>query len=208
MHAYIRKGAIALAAIGAVVGFVGSASALTVDCDRPSPPGGIIGYVLDNASAVECFPNDDSDATNDSTAVLNAANLFGSNTWTLADKSDDGVVNTTPPVLTITGAGQTASTPTWAITTGPFTYEKLVIVLKQSTTFAAFLIDQSLGITATGFAGTWGTQGPGDSVNALSHASLYYVGAAPIPLPLGAWLALTAAGGLVVLRRRKAAVTA
>jgi hypothetical protein len=201
MHAYIRKAAIGLAAIGAMLGFVGMASASTtpaeLSCTLALPPGGDAGdetYTLSLATDVDCF------AGNDTNQIDENFSLFGKTGWILADKTDDTTSGDGKAFLSVSGIGGTS--PTWTIDPNAFKFDHLVITLKQAGGFGAFLV--------SGLSGTWSTfkNTGGGSVNDLSHASLYYKGATPIPLPLGAWLALTAAGGLVVLRRRKAAVAA
>lgn len=110
--------------------------------------------------------------------------------WFLGDATD-----TTGADFTITLSGQE-----WSIL-NPLGYTNVLIAFKQGNTFAGFLLDVTKPLT-----GTWFTEGPGKSVNGLSHASVWYNGApAAVPIPAAGLLLLGALGGLAALRRRNRA---
>lgn len=76
-----------------------------------------------------------------------------------------------------------------------------MLVLKQSSSFTAFVVDQTVAPT-----GSWGTTGPGQSTNDLSHGPLYAVGKSTttvVPLPAALWLMLTGAVSLVAAGSRR-----
>lgn len=169
-------------------------------------------YRLGAATQVQCLSG------NDTNTITSTFSLLGQTGWILADKTDGG--GNGHAELTLTGEDQTAQTPGWTIDLKGSTFQYLMITLKQAGGptggFGAFLI------AANTLSGTWETLKEKknsnpiqyEAKNDISHASLYYIGkgtttvvpppTTPIPLPAGAWLALTALGGFAVLRRRKA----
>ena len=113
--------------------------------------------------------------------------------WTLGDATDTTGLN-----FTISLTGQT-----WSIL-NPLGYTSLLLTFKQGNSFVGFLLDMTEPLT-----GTWGTTGPGQSVNDLSHASVWYSGSPtlpPVPLPAAGFLLIGALGGLAAVRRRRKAV--
>lgn len=134
----------------------------------------------------------------------NDKNTLGGEGWIPGDATDEASNGVT---LTLTGQN-------WTIeNTG--NYATLLFVLKQSNSFATFVVDMTKPLT-----GTWGTLGPDNdngkgepTVNGLSHASVWRTNATlpppppppAIPLPAGGWLMLAGFGALAALRcRRKA----
>jgi hypothetical protein len=99
-----------------------------------------------------------------------------------------------------TGPGGVSNGINWIPSPTPGTSEFLILGLKYAAsginfnTLLASLRDSSFRI--------------GMHVQSLNSGGSDSFVSTPIPLPVGAWLALTAAGGLVVLRRRKTAVAA
>lgn len=80
-------------------------------------------------------------------------------------------------------------------------FQKLVVVLKQSSSFKAFVVDQTVAPI-----GSWGTTRPGQSTNDLSHGLLYPFGKSTtsvVPLPAALWLMLTGAVSLVAAGSRR-----
>ena len=110
--------------------------------------------------------------------------------WTLGDSTDTIGAN-----FTISLSGQN-----WSIL-NPLGYRgsSVLLTFNHSKTFAGFLLDLTKPLT-----GIWNTTG---SVDDLSHASVWYRGSppAPIPLPAAGFLLLGALGGLAALRRRRRA---
>ena len=110
--------------------------------------------------------------------------------WTLGDATDTIGSN-----FTISLSGQN-----WSIL-NPLGYTSVLLTFKQSNSFAGFLLDLTKPLT-----GIWNTKGPGNSVDDLSHASVWYSGApAAIPVPAAGLMLLGALGGLAALRRRRRA---
>ncbi|MGC8733233.1 MAG: VPLPA-CTERM sorting domain-containing protein, partial [Halothiobacillaceae bacterium] len=89
----------------------------------------------------------------------------------------------------------------WSVS-NPHGYSDIIVVIKQANAFGAFLLDASAALS-----GTWLTNGPGQSVGGLSHASVYYTGSpSPVPLPATGILVLGAMGALAAVKgRRKSA---
>lgn len=194
-----------LAATLFTAAWVGQASALTTT-QNCGGGGNADSYSLSVASQTSgCIDG------NDTNTITPTYSILGETGWILADKSDpepgdvpDGAIG-----LTIAGVGQTAVDPTWSLDLNNATFDLIMITLKQGNNFAAFLVDQANAIkTLVGFEGTWGTTGPGMSENALSHASVYYKGMTPIPLPAAAWLLFGGIGSFGLLRWRKRSVEA
>ena len=134
-------------------------------------------------------------AGNDKKDTVASLVLGGVTGWELADKTDDGKDHTEGGFSQF-GAG------TWSIL-NPLGYKSVLVVLKQSNSFAAFVLD-----TKAALSGTWATKGPGKSIGDLSHASIYFAGEpapAPVPLPAGAALLPVGLAALAVLRRRRKA---
>ena len=140
---------------------------------------------LDNAISAACFGGNDTNQINASFS------LFGKTGWMLADKNDDSAVGS-PITFTATGPINGDDGGDWGVvdwagrTTGD-----VVITLKPGHGFGAFLVDTDY------FSGTWlATKG-------LSHASIYYRGVTPVPLPAGGILLLSALAGLGFARYRR-----
>lgn len=141
----------------------------------------------DSVLASACYSGNDK-ASEVSTLVLG-----GVTGWELADKTDDGQDY-------LDGGFDQFGSSTWSIM-NPLGYQTILVTLKQSNSFAAFLLDAKAALS-----GTWFTKGPGKSTGALSHASVYFAGEpapAPVPLPAGAALLPAGLAALAVIRRRK-----
>ncbi len=136
-------------------------------------------------------PDDDACfAGNDTNNIDAAFVMFGMSGWKLADKNDgpdgDGKVNFTGGVINGTKSGD------WSIDKLLGT-SKVVVNLKAGNDWGSFLVSS--------LSGTWETS------KELSHASIYYIDGdamAPIPLPAGGVLLLSALGcGAFAARRKK-----
>lgn len=179
----------AAALVAGVAIHAGPASAALVGCASPSTP--LVGYAFTGASDAACFDG------NDTNTITPTFDLFGQTGWILADKSDDGTSGDQSIVFTDAPQGGESVPGNWAISLLPAGTD-VVVTLKQSESFAAFLL------TAT--SGLWDTVGPGATVNGLSHASIYY-NSAVVPLPATMLLLLSGLAGLGALGwRRRAAV--
>ena len=176
-------------------GFATGASAAT--CNAMSGPHTVV-YNLtqgnpDAVMAATCVSY-----ANDSNTIDSSYDIFGMTGWTLAAKAGDesgGDGN----VSFVAGPTNFGS-PNWSLS-NPNNYSEIFITLKQANSFASFLLDTTMALS-----GLWSTSGPGNSLQGLSHASVYYRGTPPsvVPLPAGVVLMLTALGGLGLARRRKA----
>lgn len=136
-------------------------------------------------------------SANDLNTITSSYSLFGMTGWTLGDSTGSSA-----------GTGKvsfsqapTGGSTTWSIL-NPLGYTDLVVVIKQANGFGAFLLDAKAALS-----GTWLTNGPGQSVGGLSHASVYYTGdPSAVPLPATGLLILGGMGALAAFRaRRKAA---
>lgn len=202
MKISITKTLAAFAAMTCLGLSAGSASAALLECST-----GPVTYKLGDATQSYCSGG------NDTNTIGAGYDLFGTDSWILADKlefDDNGVLQPkgTPPegdqkvtFESILMSGGTLG-GTWQIDANAFSVaSQIVLTLKQGPTFAAFLLAD--GVTS----GTWSTSGPGGSSMGLSHGSLYYLpgSVTSIPLP-GALPSLFAAlGGLVLLGRKRRA---
>ncbi len=149
---------------------------------------------------VDCFPG-----ANDSNTIDSNFSLFNVKGWTLGEKysigedgqpSVSGDMNVSFSLAPTNGGG-----PLWTVSNSKG-YSSIVLVLKQANAFAAFLLDTNYKL-----AGTWKTEGPGQSTYGLSHASVYYTRLpSAVPLPATGLLILGGMGALAAFRaRRKAA---
>ena len=99
--------------------------------------------------------------------------LFGMTGWTQAHKIDDPLTSSPKhertedaPAFAVAPSAGTAQA--WVIDNrGGFA--DLALVLKQGPTFAAFLLDATAPLS-----GLWGTKGNGNSVDDLSHTTLWF----------------------------------
>lgn len=144
---------------------------------------GSVTFSLDPASQVACFSG------NDTNQISSAVQPFGHNDWILADKSDD-TTSGNGNIFFIDAPTSKEASPAWTIGSTLSGFSSLLsggnvmLTLKQGRAFGAFLI--------TADSGTWGTSGPGKSVDALSHSSIYYRldgdGGVSVPAPGSALL--------------------
>ena len=168
--------------------------------------------------AAECFGTVLPEPTNDSNTDLNQSTfdgetgLFGETDWVFAGKFNTG--NPEDPDFGLDPASlegieleldpDNGSAPgEWSVADNFLSemFGEIVVVLKQSNTWSAYLYDDSTGIPNGGVftAGAFDTNG-------LSHLSIYGrgEGSTEIPLPAAGWLLLGGLGGLYAMRRRKA----
>ena len=124
--------------------------------------------------------------------------LFGQTDWEFIIKNDspDGDDGDD---LTITEPGTDGS---FSYTGDLSMFEQIVVVLKQSSTFSAYLFDTPVDFSDA----SWSTQWAGNQSGELSHLSIYGRGdgdTPQIPLPAAGWMMIAGIGGLAALRRRR-----
>ena len=210
-------------AIGAVLAG-GQANALTVDCqvsqtkfaDASVVPfeNNTKTYTLDTALAsAGCFSGATNGEKNDKNGIEDNPSvlLFGTTGWVFGGDFEDGGSTSggADLAISLTGIRSTTDLPTWSLDLKGNSFEQIMITLKQDGNWAAFLIADTTTTVAT-LSGTWGTTGPGESVNDISHASVWYIGKTPgggdppgeIPLPAAGWLLVSVVAGIGVARRR------
>ena len=148
----------------------------------------------DAIQSAACF-----DGNNNNTIDTNFL-VFGQIGWILAANSNDSGGD---HALSIDSPVPVSDQTMWSIL-NPLGYSQIFVTFKQANFFAAFLLD------ATQFlSGTWGTLGPGRSIDDLSHASIYYRGEptpSPVPVPAAGLLLLGGIAALFGLRRKRRTV--
>jgi hypothetical protein len=178
-----------MAALAAGVGMLalaGTANAATLGCSIGAGSDSV-SYTLGSATQVECVSGNDS------------GTFFGISGFLLGDKEPGNTGDQNVFFTDVPTAGET-SPGTWAISIAPGTIaNSIVVVLKQSNSYAAFLVDS--------LSGNWTTAGPSNSLMDLSHASVWY-SSTVIPLPPAALLFGTALAGVGFMSRRKKAANA
>ena len=198
MYRFSRVAALASAACCVVALTSVPASAVQQSCSVEG-----VNYRLSDATGATCFTQN-----NDTNTIDALFEMFGMTGWILADKSKE-VAGDQKITFADNPTNGEAVTATWGITDWSSLASKVVITLKQSNSFAAFLLGD--GVTS----GTWGTDkglsngGQLKSLNGLSHGSIYYIPGASVsqvPLPAALPLLFGALTGLGFIGwRRKAA---
>jgi hypothetical protein len=181
-----------LGAAALVGSMAASASALTTTCTFKKE----VSFLLETSQSVACETGNDTN-TIDSDYVM-----FGKKGWVLQDKTDEpkggdpaftkftaGSISQEVDGITFDWGGE------WKIA-GTSMPEQIVITLKQSTGFAAFL----LSTNALPQSGTWATND-----GSLSHASVYTVGVVPLPASSVLLLGVMGAGGVAAWRKSRRA---
>lgn len=181
----------------------------TETCTTPNPPPSqTVVYMLGHATNSGCGPTN-----NTPTSSLNFLGVD----WTFAQKWENmtgDIPPGTPGGVEGPGTPIEFSSFTFGASEGTWTVDgadlltpgsQILMLLKQKTTYAGFILDLSYLDATTGLlSGTWKTDGAGKTGN-ISHASLFYNGTV-IPLPAGAALILAAFGVAgIVSRTRRAA---
>lgn len=145
--------------------------------------------VVSSTACVGAFLQSTGEPTEDE---LNDAMLGGYDDWTRVDNESSTFVE-------IASIGDPSGT--WKLI-NPVTGKMYAISLKGSTQWAAYLL--------SGLQGTWSTEDlntPSGNQPDLSNVVLFHRAGEipPIPLPAAGWLLLAGVGGLVAMRRKKAA---
>lgn len=127
--------------------------------------------------------------------------IFGHNDWEFLAKDEkaDGVA-VDGLSFTLGDATKSGMDGTWSYD-GPL-YDEMVLVLKQGSTFAAYLFEDAKDIVS----GEWQTTSAfGLTAGDLSHMSVYgrMIDVSRVPVPAAGFLLLAGLGGLAAMRRRK-----
>jgi hypothetical protein len=185
----VRSFAIAAALAGATLGAPAQATTATESCSWTTGSNTkTVVYTLTSALDSSCGPDN-----NDSAGEINdLGGLFAGGEWTLGDKrEDDGTADGGNGVVSFSTSPVDGGT-SWEVSS-PGGYA-LTLVLKQGSSWAAFLLD--------GLSGSYSVSGPSSSDSGdISHSALYYRTSA-IPLPAGALLIMSALALAGVVRRR------
>lgn len=186
---------IRIAAILGAVFLATSASAATCVVNSVS-------FTLEGAAGAQCMAGNDLGRNGIAEQDLD---FFGLTNWIVGVSTDpsegDGSIEAN-------GTGFSGSSGTWSIGSYP-SMSPLMIVLKSGHQFGAFLLDDMVAA----LSGTWNISRERCTVRGcttvgknLSHASVYY---SPVPsaapVPAAGLMLLAGLGGLVALRRKRAA---
>ena len=186
---------IRIAAILGAVFLATSASAATCVVNSVS-------FTLGGAAGAQCMAGNDLGRNGIAEQDLD---FFGLTNWIVGVSTDptagDGSIEAN-------GTGFSSSSGTWSITSYP-SLSPLMIVLKSGQKFGAFLLDDM----ASALSGTWSISYEWCGKNKcktigknLSHASVYYSPVpSAVPVPAAGLMLLAGLGGLVALRRKRAA---
>ena len=187
------KALLGSALLALALGFSGPASqAESMSCTAKNGTK-VVEFYLTVSGSAECFTG------NDSNTINNGAKPFGVEPWDFRHKTGEAVTNQQVYFDNFTSGSPPAGAPsnitiggTWSIAGSAF--DKMMITLKESTTFATFLIDSKVPQS-----GVWGTN------YTISHASIYTNGnvLGAVPLPAAGWLLLGVVGALGAAKRRR-----
>jgi len=127
--------------------------------------------------------------------------IFGHDDWDFLAKDDNPGGDVDNGLSYTIGETSSGMDGTWSWD-GPL-YDEMVLVLKQGSTFAAYLFEDATDI----LSGEWMTTETafGKNAGGLSHMSIYgrMVEMSKVPAPAAGFLLIAGLGGLAALRRRK-----
>jgi hypothetical protein len=189
----------ALLAVGLAVAATGGAHAASVSgtCNAGNKFVSLFSVEANDSSNVFCQAGNPDYSESAGTPTL----TFGTHTFTLAYKSVAGIGSSQEKgdsAYTFSSFLGGTSSGTWSLSAAPSESLKLLVGIKQGTSYAAFLVNAQSG---TWFTANGPTSSPGTGV---SHYDLWYLDSTtPVPLPAAGWMLIAGIGGIAAMKRRK-----